>query len=106
MRALLLSLVLLSACGGESPTSPGSCQKSQTAQLTFQNRSGISATYDVYVDGVKQFTISPQQQSPAHTVAAGVQHRIEFRYTNTTANACFANPIPIACSNEAIFCTF
>lgn len=106
LAVLLITLPLL-ACGKDSPVSPTSaaaCSTSNTAQLAFENRSPDRLTYSVLLDNINTATLGPGQTSQFQTVAAGVQHRVVFRYTNTNLTACIAEPIPVRCSSQTIFC--
>jgi hypothetical protein len=112
MRRLLLVALCCSACGSEAmpvaPTPPpvAACQANNTASAMFGNRS-TDTTMDVFWDGNRIGILSPGQNSPATTVAAGVAHRLEFRITNTAFLACTASsPIPATCGTPLYTCTF
>lgn len=106
-RPLLLSLLVLAACG-KSPAQPTvePCVTNNTAQLAFGNRAQAT-THDVFLDGARIVTLTPGQDSPRQTVAAGVQHTVEFRITNTGIAACQpSTPVLAQCSDRIITCAF
>ena len=112
--AALVLIVLLSmmtvACGGSksamapTPVVPV-CQSNNTATLTFENRTA-NRTHDLYLDNANAALLGPGQTSRAFTVAAGVQHSVVWRYTNTYLSACVTTPIPAVCSSQLYFCAF
>lgn len=100
-------------CSKKSETAPTpvtpkpACETNNTAKVQYQNRSNISATYDIFIDGGKAATIAPAADSAIFDVAAGVQHTILFRYTNTTNSACAPfTPALAQCSSTAFSCAF
>lgn len=110
---LLVALgVVAIGCGGDStPNRPTPavvplCQTNNSAVLFFENRSPLSRTFDLYLDGANFAVIPPTQTSAPFTVSAGVQHRVEFRLTNTNLVICSASPIPVQCSTQTYFCAF
>jgi hypothetical protein len=100
----LLAAVSVLGCGKEAPTapSPPACQANNTAQVAFNNARTV--TLDVFLGGVRLGTLAPSQTSPFNTVAAGVQHSLEFRVTNTTVTACFGTPVFAQCETRTISC--
>ncbi len=105
-----LSLVSLMGCSDSenvaAPSPTLSCQTNNTAKLVFRNQSNTNATYDLLWNGSKLYTVVPQGVSPTLTVAAGIQHALVFRFTNTSNNACTpSTPTPAQCSNRFYSCT-
>src|SRR5262245_14692584 len=103
----------LAACGG-SPTAPAppppppppvvaACQAQNFAVLVFANQH-TRLTYDIVVDNTITGAIGPGVVTPPYPVAAGVQHRVEFRYTNTNLVACIATPVPVVCTTTGLSC--
>ncbi len=113
MKRFLVLVVCLGALscsggGGNSPTAPAlpQCQVNNTAQVTFQDRSASNRTYDVIWDGSRLTTVAPSQTSSAFTVAAGTQHTLVFKFTNTNVDACTpSTPTLSQCSSETYWCT-
>lgn len=111
--ALLMTLfaagttVAAAGCSVDSTTGPGSnCASNNTAQISFRNNSNTNSTYTVIWDGATLTTIAPGQTSQEFTVAAGVQHSLVFRHTNTNANACNpSTPTLSQCSSRIFSCT-
>src|SRR5215475_5639349 len=100
----LAAALVLSACGGSSPTAPTTppvpatpaCQANNTAEITFRN--GTNLTLNVQWDGSLVSTLGPSQQSQSMTVAAGVQHRDAFIVANTGLTFCAGTPVLAQCS--------
>ena len=115
MRRMLALVVCVAAlsCGGttSSPTTPttptvSACQSNNTATVTFENRSASNKTYTVVWDGSNLTTLAPTQKSQAYTVAAGVQHTLTFKVTNSSALACStSSPTLAQCSSNNYWCT-
>jgi len=82
------------------------CETNNTGKVYFINHSNSNSTYDVIWDGVKIFTVAPNQQSPTITVSAGIQHTLLFRFTNTSNGACTqSTPIIPQCETWWFDCT-
>ncbi len=116
-KAVLLFALLASAgttvsatgCSSSDSTGPAqsACETNNTALVSFRNNSNTNRTYNVIWDGVNRATITPGSESEKFTVAAGVQHTLVFRYTNTNTNACTpSTPTLAQCSNMWFNCTF
>lgn len=108
--ALLVGVVTLTVGCGSNPVAPPppppppSCQANNTADVSFGNRSSTT-TMDIVWDGVRILTLPPGQTSPSRAVAAGVQHTLEARITNTSLLACnVSTPIPAQCSTPVYTC--
>lgn len=88
----------------ENPfSSKPDCEKNQTADLTFENRS-LNSTYDVILDGANIGSISTIQ-TIKRTVAIG-SHTFYFRFSNTGAIACSeANPNLAQCESHVFSCS-
>ena len=102
------------ACGGtSSPVTPTPvvvvaplCQTRNTAEITFGNTS-LNSTYSVVFDGVSRVTLAPGQTSQVYTEAAGVQHKVDFKYSNSSLLACnTSTPVWAQCTNQTISCKF
>jgi hypothetical protein len=112
VRAKLLALgcwVAIAACGKDEPAPIApyvpDCERNHTAVLRFRNDSTV--THVVWIDGVVAVpSLSPGQESGPVTVAAGVQHDVEFENAATGATVCFASPVPAQCSDKGIACSF
>lgn len=104
-----LSLVLLMGCTSDDAVAPSptlACQVNNTAKLVFRNISNTNATYDLIWDGAKLYTIAPGSESDTLTTAAGVQHTMLFKFTNSSNNACnAATPTLAQCSSGWFSCT-
>lgn len=88
----------------EPPPPEPACQRFNTADVSFENRSGRS-TYDVILDGAGIGSIGPGR-SITQTVAAGVEHSVLFRFANTAAPACTeARPVWIRCTSNTLSCS-
>jgi hypothetical protein len=108
--AIMLLSSLCAACGEKaSPSTPTpvtpACQTNATAILHFENRT-TTRTHDLYLDNANVALIGPGQTSQAFTVAAAVQHTVQWVYTNTRLVACTATPVPAICSTTTYFCAF
>jgi hypothetical protein len=111
MKRLVLLLALAApACSGTSPTpiTPTvvlpACQQNNTADVTLRN-SSTSFTMDVLVDNIVKGSVAPSQTLTV-TVAAGVQHSVVMRYTNTALNACNSPAASFAqCSTQTLTCS-
>jgi len=104
--AVLAALSALLGCNALSPTSLSSdCEQNNTASVAFENRSTSSKTYTVIWDGSNLETLAPGVKGEKHTVAAGVQHVLVFRVSNTSQNACSPSmPTPAQCSSTSYWC--
>src|SRR5574340_991041 len=96
---LLVIIPVVAGCGStKTPTTPTptipSCQLNNTATVKFENRSNSNATYDVIWDGSKTLTLAPSQISEPRTVAAGVQHTLQFQITNSGGRAACSQSTP------------
>lgn len=112
---LLVGLVLAEVgCWSPTPTAPTptpaavpACQTNNTAEISFENRSNSNTTYYVLWDGSNLLTLAPGQKSDPRTVAAGVQHTLVFRISNTNSNACTpSTPTLPQCSSNTYSCTY
>ncbi len=87
-----LSLIPLMGCSDSenvvAPSPTLSCQVNNTAKLVFRNLSNTNSTYDLVWDGSKIFTIAPGAETDTLVTAAGVQHIMQFKFTNSNNNAC------------------
>lgn len=107
-----VTLLVLASCSKDAPTAPtappiAACQQNNTALLAFGNRSAGS-TYTVLFNGAVAATLAPGQETGNQSVAAGVQHRIEFTYANS-GNRLACNPLtPVLaqCSQTTYTCAF
>jgi PBP1b-binding outer membrane lipoprotein LpoB len=108
--ALLVSLVILGSCS--SPTAPDvpskpECETNNTAQVQFKNESNTNTTYDVMWDGAYFLTVAPGITSAKYAVAAGTQHTLEFRITNTHQTSCGPSwPNLAQCSIHVFSCSY
>ena len=107
---LLLVGASMAGCGVEdsTPTAPTvqACETNNTAQVKFQNKSNTNKTYDIIWDGSKVGTVAPGATSSTSTVAAGVQHTLVFKITNTNTEACTpSTPTPAKCTSQTYSCT-
>lgn len=113
-RLVLMGALFLAGCGGKStPTAPAAppipaCQANNTATVRFENRSNINAAYDIIWDGSTILTLPAGQISNPYTVAASVQHRLTFTYTNTGGRLACATSTPTLaqCSNMTYWCAY
>ena len=79
------------------------CAANNTAQVQFSNRSA-NKTYSIIWDGSVMTTISAGVTSSYYTVAAGT-HTLEFRYSNSTDDACsISSPVMAQCSSMVYWC--
>lgn len=89
-----LSLISLMGCSDSTdvvtppPTQTLQCEVNNSAKLVFRNQSNTNATYDLIWDGSKLYTIAPGSESDTLVTAAGVQHTLQFQFTNSSNNAC------------------
>ena len=106
-RFIVVISALAGAIGCASPSEPSSsCRTNDTGTVSFQNQSNTNSTYDIVWDGSYIATISPGQTSRDFEVAAGVQHTLQFKKTNTNALACTASTPTVAqCSIHTYSCT-
>ena len=104
-----LILASLMGCSGDDVVTPPpslACQVNNTAKLVFRNISNTNATYDLLWDGAKLYTIAPGSESDTLITAAGVQHTMLFKFTNSSSNACNpATPTLAQCSRGWFSCT-
>ena len=107
---VVAGFALTLGCSGTqpTPTSPSSvvpaCRTNNTATVTFENRSA-NRTYDILWDNARVTTLGPGVTSPSFSVAAGVQHTLEFRVSNTTTLACTrSTPTLAQCSGHTLSC--
>ncbi len=108
-------LVLLIGCSGDDdvmgPAAPDpdpvlSCETNNTATVVFENRSNTNSTYDIIWDGSKVATVTPGNKTESFTVAAGIQHTLLYKYTNTNNLACTqATPTYAQCASRLQWCT-
>lgn len=83
------------------------CEQNNTATVEFRNTSNSNTTYDVIWDGSKITSVGPNQTSQKYTVAAGVQHTMVFKVTNTSNNACsLSTPTFAQCAEHWLSCSF
>ena len=93
-------------CPPPNGPSGNACSSNNTAQVSFRNLSNSNSTYNVIWDGSNLVTITPGSESQQFTVAAGVQHTLVFRITNTNNNACSpSTPTLTQCSSRFFSCT-
>jgi len=100
------------ACQQATPTQPEqpdpvipACQTNNTADVTFQNKSGHNYTYDVIWDGSTLTTLAPGATSKAYTQAAGA-HTLHFMISNTRLQACTqSSPVLAQCQSYTYWCT-
>jgi len=112
-KAVLMLLLVgasMAGCGVEdsTPTAPTvqACETNNTAEVKFQNKSNSNKTYDIIWDGSKTTTVAPGATSSTSTVAAGVQHTLVFKITNTSTDACTpSTPTPAKCTSHTYSCT-
>lgn len=93
---------------GGSTTGPSAsdCEANNTANIRFKNNSNTNRTYTVIWNGSTLATISPGSETEQFTVAAGVQHTLVFRFTNTSTNACTpSTPTLAQCAARILSCT-
>jgi len=106
-----VTIVSLPACSGSlstltAPTEPG-CQTGNTATVYFESRSVSNRTYDILLDGSQVAAVGPAQNSNLFVVAAGVQHTVLFRLSNTGIAACAElTPVFAQCANQIVGCAF
>ena len=82
------------------------CEANQTGDVFFTNISNTNSTYDIIWDGVKIATVPPGKDSGTFTVAANVQHTLEFRFTNSNNLACTTStPVIAQCQTLFFNCT-
>jgi len=82
------------------------CQTNNTATVEFRNTSNTNTTYDIVWDGSKLTVVAPGQTSSKYTVAAGIQHTMVFKATNTNNNACTpSTPTFAQCSVNWLSCS-
>ena len=107
----VLSLVSLMGCTADDVVAPPppavlACQANNTAKLVFRNVSNSNSTYDLIWDGSKIFTIAPGAETDTLTTAAGVQHIMQFKFTNSSNNACTqGTPTLAQCSRSWFSCS-
>jgi hypothetical protein len=82
------------------------CEKNNTAEVRFINKTGSSLTYEVLWDGSVITTIAPGVTSAPFTVAAG-QHTLHFLIANSgSQGACNeSNPVLATCGSMDYWCT-
>jgi hypothetical protein len=81
------------------------CEKNNTAQVRFVNKTGSSTTYSVVWDGSTLTTVAPGATSDYYTVAAG-QHTLHFMIANSTSEACTQSTPNLAkCTSMEYWCT-
>jgi hypothetical protein len=111
--AVTLGLLVLGACSDTTqpepepePTPTPACQVNNTADVYFKNVSNTNSTYDIVWDGSKIATVTPGDSSSTFTVAAGVQHTLLFKFTNTNNAACNqGTPVLAQCQTHWFSCT-
>ena len=82
------------------------CETNKTGEVYFINNSNSNKTYDIIWDGSKIATVAPNQSSQTFTFSANVQHTLEFRFTNTSNNACTpSTPFLNQCQRRGFNCT-
>jgi hypothetical protein len=106
---VVCSVVALSACSGSSPAAPTpppvpACQANNTADLTLENGSPNSFTFDVLIDNISRGTMAPGGHVGPLTLSAGIDHVIVSRITNTTVVGCSSNTSFAACSTQTLTC--
>lgn len=114
-RAALLAIMVgmawtMGCAPADKATAPvvsaPACETNNTASIKYENRSNTNATYDIIWDGSKVTTITPGSLSPAYNVAAGIQHTLLFKFTNTNTAACNqSTPTLAQCSSHVYWCT-
>lgn len=90
------------------PTTPATpaCETNNTAKVTFENRSNTNTTYDIIWDGSKRTTVTSGAKSSTYTEAAGVNHTLVFKITNTNTEACTpSSPTLAQCTSQTFWCT-
>jgi hypothetical protein len=100
-------------CGGNGLVQPPSsdepseatepCEVNNTATATFENNSATNRTFDVLWDGSRIGTVKPGRQSPPYTITAGVQHSLQFVFTNTFNEACSQLVAAVPSCTEWVF---
>ncbi len=81
------------------------CEKNNTASVVFENRT-TNKVYDVVWDGSKIDVLAAGEKSKTYTMAAGVQHTLDFKYSNTNTNACTqSTPTLAKCDSKIFWCT-
>jgi len=98
-------------CSGGSCTCPTgytgtncqtlTCEANSTALVQFSNRSA-SSTYSVLWDGSVITSLSPGVTSGYYTVASG-QHTLEFRFSNSSSDACTVSTPNVATCSEMVY---
>ena len=79
------------------------CAANSTAWVQFSNRSA-SSTYSIVWDGSVITTISSGVTSDFFVVNSG-QHTLEFRYSNSSSDACtISTPNVAQCSSMVYWC--
>ncbi len=112
-RSCVILLVMVAAACNKAttptaPTTPpvAACQSNNTATVSFENKSNTNSTYTIVWDGSTRTTIAPGQTSSTYTEAAGVQHSLQFKFTNSNNPACTtSSPTLAQCSVHVYNCT-
>ena len=105
LHATLVSLAAVIACNTDTGPTASACQANNTASVIFSNRSTSNTTYDVIWDGGRVATLATGQDSDTNTAAAGVQHTLVFKITNTNTAACSpSTPTLAQCSGQTFTC--
>lgn len=110
--AVFFGALVLTSCGGgggssssPAPVTPN-CEKNNTADVMFGNRSTTGITLYVKLDGLHIVNIAPGDTSLHYTVSAGVPHVLEFLNVANGATACtISYPNFAQCSSHTITCS-
>jgi hypothetical protein len=106
---VIIFVISSAGCGTDSSNPLGvtaaACQTNNTADVSFQNNSTTSKSYDVIWDGSRvESNLAPGATSAVHTQAAG-SHTLEFHVAGTQTNACSpASPNIAQCSTHTYSC--
>ena len=111
IAVFFVSLVLTSCGGGggssssPAPVTPD-CEKYNTAEIRFQNRSATGITMDIIWNGSSLVRLFSGDTSQYYTVSAGVTHTLLFRNAANGATACTqSQPTLSQCSSYSYWCT-
>ncbi len=107
-----LSLISVMGCSDSAdvvappPPTTLQCQVNNSAKLVFRNQSNTNATYDLIWDGSKLYTIAPGSETDTLVTDAGVQHTLQFQFTNSSNSACNpSTPTLAQCYSGWFACT-
>ena len=98
----IFTIVVYSSCSKTEDSKP--CKDNNTAIVSFTNRSA-NKTYTIVWDGSNMTTLGAGVTSGNYTVSAGIQHTLEFKYSNNSTDACTpSTPTLAQCSTINYFC--